>query len=86
MPSSPKENAMSWLEWTLGFMLFSFYITCIFTVCSMTFQKGRTVLGIVGIFIPFLWLIGAILPAKEGSRWELSQQMAYQAQAQQYTS
>ena len=77
---------MSWLEWTLGIILFTFYIMCIFTVCSMTFQKGRTLLGIVGIFIPFLWLIGAILPAKPGSRWELSQQMAYQAQVNQYTS
>ena len=77
---------MSWLEWMLGFMLFSFYITCIFTVCSMTFQKGRTLLGIVGIFVPFLWLIGAILPAKPGSRYELGQQMARQAQANQYAS
>ena len=77
---------MSWLEWMLGFMLFSFYITCIFTVCSITFQKGRTLLGIVGIFVPFLWLIGAILPAKPGSRYELGQQMARQAQANQYAS
>jgi len=86
MPFSQQENTMSWLEWMLGFMLFSFYITCIFTVCSMTFQKGRTLLGIVGIFVPFLWLIGAILPAKPGSRYELGQQMARQAQANQYAS
>ena len=64
---------MTWLEWTLGFMLLSFYITCLFTVCSMTFQKGHTVLGIVGIFLPWLWLIGAFLPAKKGSRYELAQ-------------
>ncbi len=69
---------MTWLEWTLGFMLLSFYITCLFTVCSMTFQKGYTVLGIVGIFLPWLWLIGAFLPAKKGSRYELAQQIAYQ--------
>jgi len=86
MPFSQQENTMSWLEWMLGFMLFSFYITCIFTVCSITFQKGRTLLGIVGIFVPFLWLIGAILPAKPGSRYELGQQMARQAQANQYAS
>jgi len=86
MPFSQQENTMSWLEWMLGFMLFSVYITCIFTVCSMTFQKGRTLLGIVGIFVPFLWLIGAILPAKPGSRYELGQQMARQAQANQYAS
>ena len=73
---------MNGLDYFFAFLFFSFYITCLFTVCSMTFQKGHTVLGIIGIFIPFLWLIGAVLPAKPGSRWEISQQMAYRAQAQ----
>jgi hypothetical protein len=77
---------VSWLEWVFGFMLVSFYITCLFTVCAMTFQKGRTVLGIVGIFAPWLWLIGAFLPAKKGSRYELAQQMATQRQAAQYAA
>ena len=76
---------MSGLEWIFGFMLFSFYITCVFTVCSLTFAKGRTILGIVGIFVPFLWLIGAFLPAKPGSRYEVGQKMAYQQQAQSYS-
>jgi hypothetical protein len=76
---------MSWLEWTLGFILLSFYITCLFTVCAMTFQKGHTILGIVGIFVPLLWLIGAFLPAKKGSRYEVAQQMAYQQQVQAYS-
>jgi hypothetical protein len=58
------------LEWIFGFMLVSLYITCLFTVCFLTFQKGRTVLGIVGAF----------LPAKKGSRYDLAQQMAYQQQ------
>jgi hypothetical protein len=77
---------MDWWEWFLWAMLFSFYIVCLFTVCRLTFQKGFTALGIVGIFIPFLWLIGAILPAKRGSRYEIAQQSMYQAQMQQYTS
>jgi len=76
---------MSWWEWMVGFMLLSFSITCLFTICSMTFQKGRTVLGIVGIFFPWLWLIGAFLPAKQGSRYELAQQMAYQGQVARYS-
>jgi hypothetical protein len=76
---------MSWLEWTLGIILFMFYITCLFTVCMITFQKGHTILGIVGIIFPFLWLIGAILPAKPGSRYEVAQQMAYQQQVREYT-
>jgi len=42
------------------------YLLCMFTVCLMTFQKGRVVLGIFGIFLPFLWLIGAVLP--DGNR------------------
>ena len=68
---------MSWIEWVFGLMLITFYLTCLFTVCMITFQKGRTLLGIVGIFIPFLWLIGAFLPAKPGSRYEQAQQAAY---------
>jgi hypothetical protein len=76
---------MSGMEWFLWFILFSFYITCLFTVCIMTFQKGRTLLGIVGIFFPLLWLVGAFLPAKKGSRYDLNQQIAYQQQLEQYT-
>ena len=52
----------------------------------MTFKKGYTILGIVGIFLPFLWLIGAVLPAKEGSRHDIAQRTMYQAQLRQYTA
>jgi len=69
-----------------GVMFFTLYVFCIFTVCVMTFQKGRTLLGIVGIFLPILWLIGAFLPAKKGSRYELAQEMAYSRQVEQYTA
>jgi hypothetical protein len=60
---------MTVLESVLSIALFSMYLFCLFTVCLLTFSKGRTVLGIVGIFLPFLWLIGAVLPAKPGSRY-----------------
>jgi len=76
----------TWLGWTLGIMFFTMYIFCIFTVCIMTFQKGRAILGIVGIFFPILWLIGAFLPAKEGSRYEIAQQSAYGRTMEQYTA
>ncbi len=76
---------MDWWEWLLYVTLFSFYIMCLFTVCAMTFRKGHTILGIVGIFLPFLWLIGAVLPAKQGSRYDVAQQMTYQAQMESYT-
>ena len=69
------------LEWILSVALFTLYIVALFTVCSLTFQKGRTWLGIIGIFVPFLWLIGAVLPAKHGSRYELEQQTRYRMQA-----
>ena len=76
---------MEWWEWLLWIVLFTFYIFCLFTVCALTFQKGRTWLGIIGIFIPFLWLIGAILPAKPGSRYDIAQQMRYRAEYGQMT-
>jgi hypothetical protein len=70
-----------WWEWLLGVVLFSFYIICLFTVCRLTFEKGHTILGIVGIFMPFLWLLGAILPAKPGSRFDVAQRNQYQVAA-----
>ena len=50
----------TFFAWFFGIFFFTMYIFCLFTVCALTFQKGRTLLGIVGIFLPFLWLIGAI--------------------------
>ncbi len=76
---------MTGLEWILSWTLFVLYITCLFTVCRLTFQKGYTILGIVGIFLPILWLIGAILPPKHGSSYWVSQGIAHQAQMEQYT-
>jgi len=53
---------MSFLEWFLSVILFAIYITCIFTVAVITFRNGHWILGILGIFFPVFWLIGAILP------------------------
>jgi hypothetical protein len=61
------------LEWILSTTLFMLYLFCLFTVCALTFRKGYTLLGIIGIFVPFLWLIGAVLPAKRGSSFEADQ-------------
>ena len=61
------------LEWFLSTTLFILYLFCLFTVCLLTFRKGHTVLGILGIFLPFLWLIGAVLPPKQGSAYALQQ-------------
>jgi hypothetical protein len=67
------------MEAFLSFSLMMLYFTCLFTVCLMTFRKGHTLLGILGIFMPLLWLIGACLPAKEGSRAWVDEGMRRQA-------
>ena len=60
---------MTGLEWFLTTFLVVMYLFLIFTVGYITFQKGHYVLGFLGIFLPFLWLIGALLPARnEGMR------------------
>ena len=59
---------MSAMEWILWIVLASVYVVALFTVCVLTFQKGYAILGILGIFLPFLWLIGAVLPDKRGAR------------------
>ena len=76
---------MTALEWFLSITLLTLYIACLFTICGLTFQKGHTLLGIVGIFLPILWLVGAILPAKEGSRFAVQQATARQYQIEQLT-
>jgi hypothetical protein len=58
---------MTTLEWILSAALIFIYVALLFTVCALTFRKGYVILGILGIFFPFLWLIGAILPTKRGS-------------------
>ncbi|MGO8947253.1 MAG: hypothetical protein ACLQUY_06235 [Ktedonobacterales bacterium] len=68
---------MSVLDWILTSLLVVTYLFLLFTVCLMTFQKGHIVLGIIGIFIPFLWLIGAILPARRGSPYARAEAMQY---------
>jgi hypothetical protein len=73
----PEGTDMTGLEWILWIILVAFYICCVFTVCLLTFQKGHTLLGIVGIFIPLLWLVGAILPARQGSTYEARQRAMF---------
>lgn len=55
-------------ETLLTFLLTFFYVWFVFTVAIATFRKGRPLLGCLGFFLPFLWLVGAILPPKRGSQ------------------
>jgi hypothetical protein len=64
---------MTGLEWMLMSTLGVIYLVCLFTVCALTFRKGHVALGLLGIFLPFLWLIGAVLPPKPGSSYELQE-------------
>ena len=56
--------SMSGLDWFFSITLGIIYIALLFTVMVVTFRKGHWVLGLIGFFIPVLWLIGAILPSK----------------------
>ena len=40
------------------------YFVLIVTLGVMTLKKGHWVIFVIGIFLPFFWLIGAILPAR----------------------
>jgi hypothetical protein len=64
---------MTAMEWILWSTLFTLYVFCLFTVCALTFRKGYIALGILGIFLPFLWLIGAVLPPRQGSAYEVQE-------------
>lgn len=76
---------MTTLEWILSTTLFIIYVCLVFTVAYLTFKKGRIVLGLIGIFFPFLWLIGAVLPAKPGSQYETEERMRWEEQAKEWT-
>jgi hypothetical protein len=74
---------MSVLDWILTSILIVLYLGLLITICTLTFQKGYIVLGIVGIFIPLLWLVGVILPPKRGSPYEIKEMRRLQMLASQ---
>ena len=50
--------------WFLGIGLGILYLVLVFTLAVMSFRKGHWVLGLLGFILPFLWLIGAVLPSR----------------------
>ena len=54
--------------WILGWQVLGF---CLAMVC---FLKRKIIMGILGLFFPIVALIGALRPAKPGSRWERMRQ------------
>jgi hypothetical protein len=58
---------VSGLQYVLTFTAAVVYLALLF-FCGVTcFRKGHMVLGILGIFLPLLWLIGAVLPARSAA-------------------
>jgi hypothetical protein len=47
-----------------GALLAILYIVLLITLGVMTIRKGHGVLFVIGIFIPILWLIGALMPPR----------------------
>ncbi len=48
--------------WAIGGAIL--YFVLIVTLGVMTLRKGHWVIFIIGIFLPFLWLFGAIMPSR----------------------
>ena len=48
----------------LAILLSAIYVVLIITLGLLSFRKGHWVLGLVGFVLPFLWLIGAVLPSR----------------------
>jgi hypothetical protein len=48
--------------WGIGFGGLFLYLIILFTLGLMTLRKGHWVMFIIGIFIPLMWLIGAVIP------------------------
>jgi hypothetical protein len=45
----------------LWFLLVALYLFALFVLGFSTLRKGHTVLFWVGIFLPFLWIVGAVM-------------------------
>lgn len=50
--------------WFWGIGLGILYLVLLATVAVLTFRKGHWVLGLFGFILPFLWIIGAVLPSR----------------------
>lgn len=50
--------------WYGGGIALFFYFVLMLTLGLVTISKGHWVMFIVGIFLPFFWFIGALIPAK----------------------
>jgi hypothetical protein len=45
----------------LWILFAALYLTALFVLGVATLRKGHTLLFIVGIFVPVLWIVGAVM-------------------------
>jgi len=50
------------VPWIIGYG--AIWLVLIVTLGILCIRKGHWVMFIIGIFLPFFWLIGAIMPAR----------------------
>jgi hypothetical protein len=61
--AAPDKGGTMW--WGIGFGGAILYMILIFTLGMMTLRNGHALLFWMGIFVPFLWLLGAFLRPTE---------------------
>jgi hypothetical protein len=54
-----KEIKMGWI--IFGGII---YLILVVTLGVMSIRKGHWVMFIIGFFLPFFWLIGALMPSR----------------------
>ena len=47
-------------------LLAAIYVVLLVTLGVIWIRKGHWVMFIIGIFIPLFWIIGALMPPKQG--------------------
>jgi hypothetical protein len=52
--------------WGIGFGGFFIYVVLLITLGVLTLRNGHTWLFVFGIFLPFLWIIGALMRPRPG--------------------
>ena len=50
--------------WGIGGGLAILWVVLIITLGITTLRKGHWVMFLLGIFLPFFWIIGALMPPK----------------------
>jgi hypothetical protein len=53
--------------WGIGGGLALIYLVLLVVLGISCLRKGHTILFIIGIFVPLLWLIGAIIPSAKSA-------------------